>query len=130
MPEIFKWWNLPAPIEDGRLRWASVPVFVALPTLLNLWMFPLTGGRAPFVPLFPAVVAAAYFAGPGPGFATLLLSAVTFGRLWLTPSGVSWLHETQGAWILLVFFSVTGSLVVAIGAQARGLLLASRLSRA
>jgi PAS domain S-box-containing protein len=75
------------PVRDSCLTvvrpyfWAAVATLVA--ALANTAIMPLTGGRAPFLPFYPAIAITAFVFGARAGAVVLLLTLVLVPTFWL-----------------------------------------------
>ena len=70
----------------GRIsRWAFALLLLAVSTVLNLWIHRVTGGRTPFQPFFPAIIAIGFASGTAPGLLALAYAECFVGFAWLLP---------------------------------------------
>jgi PAS domain S-box-containing protein len=116
------------PLPGVAARWGSAPVFVCVATAANFWMQHAIGGRAPFLPFFPAVIATGFLAGIGPGIVALLLSALAVDLFWMEPIGRLSLTQT-GDIAAVAMFVLSGVTALAISLLARRLLIEARQTR-
>jgi PAS domain S-box-containing protein len=98
----------------------ALSVFAAA-TLLNLGLVRLTANVAPFLPYFPAVMAAALYGGRGPGYLTTGLGALACAALWLRAPAEPWHALPASHWIALLSFGIAGALVVELARHTRAL---------
>jgi K+-sensing histidine kinase KdpD len=99
-------------------RWLVAGAAVALATTINFAVHPATGGRAPFLPYFPALVFVGVYAGTLPALVTLGASGLIAWYCWIPP----FLHLgplTAKDGITLLLFFIAGGAVISISARAR-----------
>lgn len=80
----------------------------------------LTGGRTPFITLFPAIIIIAIFGGLGPGLLAVGLSAVLATYLWMEPRG-GWLPTRPPDIVAITIYIPIACLIVAICVRLRSL---------
>jgi signal transduction histidine kinase/CheY-like chemotaxis protein len=71
--------------RPALLRYGGAVLAVALSVLIRLPLQPLLGGGVPFLFFFPAIVAASWYGGLGPGLLATALSTLTADYLFLPP---------------------------------------------
>lgn len=93
--------------------WGMVSVMLA--TLLRLGLIPVLGQFAvPFITFFPAVVAASWIGGLGPGLMSVLLSTVVASLLFVSPEPApSMFHAAELSSVIL--FVMAGMGISAMG---------------
>jgi PAS domain S-box-containing protein len=97
---------LPTPAS----RYAVALAAVLLAQLLRAVALPLAGARLPFLFFFPAIMAATWIGGLGPGVVAFLASAV-LGGLVFEPRIGSWM-STPGDWAAYALFIPVGAAIV------------------
>jgi PAS domain S-box-containing protein len=109
-------------------RWCAALLLMAASTAINIWIHRATGGRVPFLPFYPTIIAIGFIAGPGPGLAALTLAECLVALLWLVPG-----HSSASLWAnggVLLLFALGGGIGLALATVARYLLLQSRRNNA
>ncbi len=84
-----------------------------------------SGGRAPFLPFFPAIIATGFLAGIGPGIVAILLGALAVDFFWISPLGHLSIRRPSDI-AALAMFILTGAATLAISVFARRLLIQAR----
>ena len=112
----------------GRLsRWTFALVLLAVSTALNLWVHGITGGRTPFLPFYPAIIAIGFASGAAPGLLALAYAECYVAFVWLLPPTLR--TGTSGEIATLVLYAIGGGLALGVAAIARHLILEQRRTR-
>lgn len=78
-----------------------------------------TSGKFPFIFFYPAILLVATIGGTGPGFLTLVLSALVAGYFLLPPAG--WRIAAESDWSALFVFIAMASVMIALAAWGRSI---------
>src|SRR5205807_9606261 len=103
-------------LRQPVLRFALGPVFVALAMLARFFVWPFLHQEVPFLFLWPAVIASAWFGGFGSGLLATIFAALAEVYFVLDPRGsfgVASSDEAAGA-ALFVLLGATASLLTAM----------------
>jgi two-component system CheB/CheR fusion protein len=101
----------------------------AFTLLANVWIQPATGGRAVFLPFYPAVMAVGFLSGAVPGAFALIFLAVATATLWMPPIGSMAILQPADR-VAMLFFLVVGGLAVTAAVFARGQVITLQRTRA
>jgi len=115
------------PLTGRKSRWAFALLLLAVSTALNLWVHRVTGGRTPFQPFYPAIIAIGFASGTAPGLLALAYAECFVGYAWLLPPTL--LSGTSGEIATLVLFALGAGLGLGVASTARHLILEQRRSR-
>jgi PAS domain S-box-containing protein len=102
-------------------------LLLAVSTALNLWVHRATGGRTPFQPFYPAIIAIGFASGTVPGLLALVYAECFVGYTWLLPPGLR--SGTSDEIASLVFFALGAGMALGVAAGARHLILQQRRTR-
>jgi PAS domain S-box-containing protein len=90
---------------------------VALALLIRQLLWPVLGDAVPYMIVFPATVAAAWYGGAGPGFLSAIAGG-TFTYVWLIDHGADLAKSGQDTAAYALFLSVD-ALIIAVVAKLR-----------
>jgi PAS domain S-box-containing protein len=94
-----------------QLQAILIAVLLTVPaTLIRASLTPWLGDRAPFLPFFIVVLAAAWRGGFWPGLLATALSVLT-GTYWFVTPGRTFFPDQASEWISVFSFLTTGALV-------------------
>jgi signal transduction histidine kinase/ActR/RegA family two-component response regulator len=116
------------PLKGWLSRWITAGVLIAIATAVNLSIQPLTGGRAPFQPFYPAIMAVGFLSGLVPGTAALAVSALIIDFFWLQPTGSLTITSAQDL-AALAEFLVGGGIALTVSVAARHVITELRRTR-
>jgi signal transduction histidine kinase/CheY-like chemotaxis protein len=112
----------------GMPRWTTAIGLVAVATVSNFWIISATGGRALFLPFFPAILLAGFLGDLAPGLLSLILSLAVVDYFALEPArSLQIARHTD--WLALVMCAIAGGSVLVLSVTARRLLLEARNTR-
>ncbi len=112
-------------LSSAASRYAFAAVVVVAAQLLRAVTIP--GARVPFLFFFPAVMAAAWFGGLGPGVFALATSAA-FGGLVFDPRMAVWM-STASDWVAYALFLPVGTAILVAVEGARRARVRAEVSR-
>lgn len=100
--------------KPAWLRYLSASAFVGLALLVRQALDGVLGERLPFVTMFPAVAAAVWFAGVGPGVFAALLSLASAQFFFVLPRYSFGLSD-QFSMVAASAFALSSAIIVALG---------------
>ena len=115
------------PLTGRVWRWTFAVLLLAVSTALNLWVHRVTGGRTPFQPFYPAIIAIGFASGTAPGLLALVYAVCFVGYSWLLPPTL--FSGTPGEIATLGLFALGAGLGLGVAAAARHLILDQRRTR-
>jgi signal transduction histidine kinase/ActR/RegA family two-component response regulator len=120
--------TLAVPLTGRAARWLAAVVISAGAIAINLWIQSVTGGRAVFLPFYPALMGAGFLSGAVPATFALLTMALAADVFWLAPTGSLAVADLNDRTALLFFLSL-GALAVVMSVFARHTVIALRRTR-
>ncbi len=112
--------------RSRRLRYGAAIAIVFISTLLRAWFHDYLESLV-FFTYFPAVVAAGWFGGFGPGFCATLLSALAVNYFWMAPY---WAFSLESKWLVpTIFFIICGAMISGLNEMLHRALRKERTAR-
>jgi signal transduction histidine kinase/ActR/RegA family two-component response regulator len=121
-------WTLAVPLTGQAARWLTGGLISTAVIAANFWVQSATGGRAVFLPFYPALMGVGFLSGVLPGLLALLIMTLAADWCWLSPNGSLAISDPTARTGLLVFVLLGGVALVMSG-FARQTVMALRRTR-